>query len=64
MHIGKKTIPVDPEKMTAEINAMENGVLVISGGQISMYPSPAYGKIEISFQNYKHSRPHYDIVAD
>lgn len=64
MHIDHKNVPVNPEKMTAEIDASKNALILICKGQAVMYPVPEFGTIEIGFQHYKGQRPQYKIVAD
>jgi hypothetical protein len=65
VNIRKTEMPVNIEKMTAEINAMDNGkVYIVQEGRVLMYPLPAFGTMEIPCQNYKIGKPKYHISAD
>lgn len=64
MHIIKEVVPVDPATMKSEIDATKNVVIIVSNGQVSKYPMPEFGTMEIGFNNSKPGRPAYKIIAD
>lgn len=54
MNIEVKEIPVNAEKMKAEIDMMDNGkVYIVQDGKMLMLPLPAFGTLEMKCQNFK-----------
>lgn len=64
MEIKKIEIEVNPDTLTANIDANDNKLYIVQKGEVLMYPLPKYGKIELSSQNYKVGKPKYQISAD